>query len=267
LRASLRCTHCGETKLKLFISVTADERSGASRQGPRKPHGFSLLELMVSMALLLLVTGVVFDQIIAMQRKSSTEGMKVDSGQQAREFIDQMVHDLHLAGYPKASMYSATLDNTSPQVAAGLVSISPTQIILEGDVNSEGMVYSVNVRYVPNDPNDPNCPCIRRSAMPKVAGDPLLGQPLSPYYSETEHVIPPGTGPGGSGEDLFTYFNKNGVPVDLSTGNDISTPQGQQNLASVRTVKINLSLLPAQAAAGTAENLRTSLTGTARLEP
>jgi hypothetical protein len=192
-----------------------------------------------------------------MQRKSAAEGMKVDSTQQTREFIDQMVHDIHLAGYPKASMYSGAVDNTSPQVAAGLVFISPTQIILEGDVNSEGVVYSVNVRYVANDPNDPNCPCIRRSAMPKVAGDPLA-QPFSPYYSEVEHVMPPGA--GGAGEDLFTFFDQNGTAVPVGAGLTLG------NIANVSTVKINVTLLPAQTAAGTAENMRTSMTGTARLE-
>jgi prepilin-type N-terminal cleavage/methylation domain-containing protein len=226
-------------------------------------RGFSLLELMVSLGLLLLITGVVFDQIIAMHRKAAAEGMKADSSQQAREFVDQMVRDLHLAGYPKAAMYAANPDNTSPQVAAGLVLISPTQIILEGDVNSEGQVYSVNVRYVANDPNDPKCPCIRRSAMPKVAGDPLA-QPLSPYYSETEHVIPPGVGVGASGEDLFTFYDQNGNQIPIGAGADFRNNPAV--ISSVSTVKINVSLQPTQAAAGAAEKTRTSLTGTARLE-
>ena len=228
--------------------------------------GFTLLEMMISMAVLLVVTGAVFEQLIVMQRKAAAEAMKVDSGQQAREFIDQTVRDLHLAGYPKSSMYSTTLDNTSSQVAAGLVSLSPTRMILEGDVNSEGVVYSVNISYVASDPNDPKCPCVRRTATQKIPGDPLTGQNLSPSYSEVEHVMPPGTGPGGSGEDLFTYFDQNGNPVDLSTGSDISTPQGQINLGNVRTIKINLSMLTSSVAAGSGETTRTSLTGTARIE-
>lgn len=227
--------------------------------------GFSLLEMMISMAVLLVVTGAVFDQLMVMQRKAAAEAMKVDSSQQAREFIDQMVRDLHQAGYPKSSMYAATLDNTSPQVAAGLVSLSPTQMILEGDVNSEGVVYSVNISYVANDPNDPKCPCVRRTATPKITGDPLA-QPVSPSYSEVDHLIPPGAVPGGSGEDLFTYFDKNGNAVDLSTGSNISTLQGQTNLGSVQTVKINLSLLTSSVTAGSGETTRTSLTGTARIE-
>lgn len=253
------------------MSITKNHPTGAGHEEQqRKRCGFSLIELLISMAILLLVTGVVFDQIIAMQRKAAAEGMKVDSTQQAREFIDQMIRDLHLAGYPKASMNSVLADdpnaNASPQVAAGLVSISPTLIILEGDVNSEGVVYSVNVSYVPNDANDPNCPCIRRRAIPKIAAAPLL-QPVSPYYSEVQHVMAPGVGAGRAGEDLFTFFDQNGNQLDVTGAPNVG-PNGDPNgvLAAVRTVKINLSLLPAQTAAGNIENMRTSLTGTAKLE-
>jgi prepilin-type N-terminal cleavage/methylation domain-containing protein len=246
-------------------SIPANRKQGAGQQAEACTHGFTLLELIVSMAVLLVVTGAVFGQILVMQHKSAAEGMKVESGQQAREFVDQMVHDLHLAGYPKASMYAATLDDTNPMVAAGLVSISPTQMILEGDVNSEGLVYSVNVSYLATAPGDPNCPCIRRSALPKAAASPLA-QPTSPYYTETEHVIPPGTGPGRSGEDLFAFYDVNGNQIDVTAGVDISTGAGKATMAAVRTVKINLSLLTSQIAAGPGETTRTSLTGTARLE-
>ena len=102
----------------------------------RRTAGFSLLEMMISLAVLLIVTGAVFEQIIQMERKSAAEEAKIDTAEQAREFVDQMVRDLHMAGYPNAAMYSAPLDNTSPLVAAGLVSVSPTQIILEGDVDN-----------------------------------------------------------------------------------------------------------------------------------
>jgi type II secretory pathway pseudopilin PulG len=224
--------------------------------------GFSLLEVLLSIALLTVVTGAIFNQIILMQRKAAAEGMKVDSSQQAREFIDQMVRDIHMAGYPKASMYAANPNNTSPLVAVGLVRISPTQITLEGDVNNEGVVYSVTTTYVASDPADPNCPCIRRSALPKVAADPL-SQPVSPYYTETEHVLPPGA--GGTGEDLFAFYDQNGVKLPVDGGKDFF--HDTAFMSNIRTVKINLSLLTTEVAAGPGEaTSRTSLTATARLD-
>src|SRR5690242_3827408 len=116
------------------------------------------------MAILFIVAGAVFQQINDMDKKSASEADKLDMGQQAREFVDQMVHDLHMAGYPRASMYApGTSDST--RIAAGLVSASPTDILLEGDVNNDGNVESVHIYYVASDPNDPNCPCVRRGAV------------------------------------------------------------------------------------------------------
>jgi len=213
------------------------------------------------MFLLMVVTGAVFEQIIVMQRAAASTGMKADTDQEARAFVDQMVRDLHMAGYPTASMYSsASLDNTSPLVAAGIVSVSPTQIILEGDVNSDGLVESVDVGYVGTPAGDPNCPCIRRSAVQKITGSPLA-QPVSANYTETGGVVPPGFGPGQAGADLFTFYDQNGNQVDVSDNPDINT--NPTKLASLATVKINVNLLTN---AGAGQTARTSLSATARLE-
>lgn len=235
--------------------------SAAQRRARTCARGFSLIEMLISMAVFLLLTGMVFEQIIAMQQKATVESARVDTTEQAREFVDQMMRDIHMAGFPKAAMYATPLDNTSPLVAAGLVSVSPTQMILEGDVNSEGQVYSVNVQYVAADSNDPNCPCVRRSAVPKTAASPLA-QPTSPVYTETEHLI----APGQAGEDLFAYYDQNGNKIDVTGGVDISTPGGQATIQSIKTIKVNVSLANDRPADGPGETTRMSLTGTARLK-
>jgi Tfp pilus assembly protein PilV len=226
--------------------------------------GFSLLELMLAVFLLMVITGAIFQQLIAMQRKSVAESMKVDVTQQAREFVDGMVHDLHMAGYPKASMYSTGLDNTSAQVAAGLVSVSPTSMIYEGDVNSEGVVYSVSVQYVANDPNDPTCPCVRRSAVQKVAGSPLA-QGVAPFYWEVSRVVPPGIGPGASGLDLFEFFDQNGKKVPINGEVTIANDPNLY-LPQIRTVRVNLSLSTGTPSPGREEVAQTSFSATARLD-
>jgi prepilin-type N-terminal cleavage/methylation domain-containing protein len=203
--------------------------------------GFTLPELIVSSLVLLVVTGAVFEQIAHIQKRSNAESLKKDMNQQSREFADQMVRDLHAAGYPRASLYANLPDNTDSRVAAGLVSVSPTQILIEGDVNGEGIVYSINIAYVAADPNDATCPCIRRMAVPKIPGSPL-NQNTTNVYTQTSHVLPPGTGAGQSGQDLFTFFDQSGNPIDASSGIDISTAKGQADLANIKTVKINLSL-------------------------
>ncbi|HET9363723.1 MAG TPA: type II secretion system protein [Candidatus Angelobacter sp.] len=232
------------------------KRIGANR-------GYTLLELLVSMLILLTVTAVVFQQIDQMQKKSSSEAMKVDLSQQAREFVNQTVRDLHMAGYPNLTMYSNQQDLT--KVAAGLVSVSPTQILFEGDVNNDGNVYSVNIYYVANDPNDPNCPCIRRSFVQKTSAD-SLNEGVGGSYTETDHVFPPGTDPGQSGEDLFTYYDQNGGPVPVGTGIDISTAANAATISTIKTIKINLSMLTNLRDPATPNGfIRTSISATSRL--
>jgi hypothetical protein len=225
--------------------------------------GFTLMEMLVSLAILITVTGAVFEQINSMQRKSASEAVNVDLTQQSRDFVNQAVHDLHMAGYPGPGMYSNAMAHPS-LVAYGLVRVSPTEILMEGDVNNDGAVESVDISYVASDPNDPNCPCIRRSAQPKIDAD-SFSQPTNLFYTETQQVFPPGTGAGQSGEDLFAYYDQNGNPVDLSTGSDISTQQGAANLAKIKTVKINLSLLTNQRDPVTGNFLRTSMSASSRL--
>jgi hypothetical protein len=149
-------------------------------------------------------------------------------------------------------------------VAYGLIRISPTEILMEGDVNNDGAVESVDITYVASDPNDPNCPCIRRSAQPKVDAD-SFNQPLNLLYTETQQVFPPGTGAGQSGEDLFSYYDQNGNPVLIGNGVDISTPSGQPLISSIKTVKVNLSLLTNQRDPVTGSYLRTSMSASSRL--
>ncbi|HKV91118.1 MAG TPA: prepilin-type N-terminal cleavage/methylation domain-containing protein [Candidatus Angelobacter sp.] len=240
--------------------MTLGRSNSVKRTGSR---GYTLLELLISMLILLTVTAVVFEQIDQMQKKSSSEAMKVDLSQQAREFVNQTVRDLHMAGYPSASMYANQPDLT--QIAKGLVSVSPTQILFEGDVNNDGNVYSVNISYVANDPNDPNCPCIRRSVVQKTSADSLNeGQGAS--YTETDHVFPPGTGAGQSGEDLFAYYDQNGNPLNVGTGVDISTPAGVATISTIKTVKISLSMLTNLPDPATPNGfIRTSISATSRL--
>lgn len=232
----------------------------------RRPatHGYSLVELLISVFILVTVTGAIFQQINQMQKSSSSEAMKLDMGQQAREFVDQTVRDLHMAGYPSLSMYAPPMTDVT-KAAAGLVSVSPTSILMEGDVNNDGNVYSVNIYYVPADPNDPNCPCVRRSAVVKVATSSLT-QPTASSYTETQNVVPPGVGPGLSGEDLFAYYDANGNPVPgIGTGVDISTPTGQATIASISTVKINLTMLSKVPDPVNGGPMGTSLSGTAKV--
>src|SRR6266852_7931115 len=178
--------------------------------------GFSLVELVVVCALLTIVLGAVFSGIDLATQRSQAEMTKVDLTQEGREFIDEFERDLHQAGYPNCRMVStAGVANNCPAdysapaaypieqnsaVAVGLVSVSNTQVIFEGDVDGDGVVDTVQYRLLDSAGNYPptgTCPCtIQRSQMQKVNGTMPLAQPTT-FSQELQNVVNSGV-PGGT---------------------------------------------------------------------
>src|SRR5215510_16023423 len=80
-------------------------------------QGFSLIELMIGMVILLIVIGGILGVIDLVNQRSYTEQAKLDMFQEAREFMDQMSRDLHQAGYPSPRHYvKGTVMTASPVV-------------------------------------------------------------------------------------------------------------------------------------------------------
>jgi type II secretory pathway pseudopilin PulG len=166
--------------------------------------GFSLIELLVVAAVLLVVLGgVVRYSTIALQR-SKAEQTNVDLIQEGRSFIDEFERDIHQAGYPNCRMFN-TASNCSGHfndhtMAVGLVSVSSTQIVFEGDVDGDGNVDSVWYRLVDSAGNFPptgTCPCtIQRGQITKVDGAPLSQVPL--FSQELQNVVNSGVPAAGS---------------------------------------------------------------------
>src|SRR3954468_9488376 len=105
-----------------------------------KEKGFSLLEMLIVLAILSLVMGVTMTAINDVQKRSRLEEAKVDLNQESREFVEQIVRDLHGAGFPTTSMYqappAAPVVNSS-HIAAGLVAATTTSIWFEGDMDHD----------------------------------------------------------------------------------------------------------------------------------
>jgi hypothetical protein len=145
-------------------------------------RGFSVIEILVAVALLMAVLGVVVKGMTDVQRRNFSETSKVDAVQDARDFVDQMVRDVHMVGYPPPeSMVTGnanpaagpfctdfSLNGTgqpnplvrmNPNISCGIVSFSPTQVIYEGDLDGSGTVSVVYLQLaLPQGSN--NCPCI-----------------------------------------------------------------------------------------------------------
>jgi hypothetical protein len=96
----------------------------------------------------------------------------------------------------------------------------------EGDLDGTGVVSAV--RYHLDTSTTNNCPCLKRSQLPKIQGDPLTGQTTPSYQIEVQGV---------TNTDIFSArFNGTAVtlPVDFTSGTigDIDTVQATLSLQS-----------------------------------
>jgi len=81
-------------------------------------QGFSLIEMLVSVAVFTVVMAAVFSLLIASQQRYQAEAERLDTFQSARQAIDLMVRDIHIAGYPPANAFSPAVQAASPQLVA-----------------------------------------------------------------------------------------------------------------------------------------------------
>jgi type II secretory pathway pseudopilin PulG len=242
----------------------------------RRMAGFSLIEMLIAVTVLIIVMGSVFSQIAKSQKKYRSESGRVDLTQQSREFMDQIVRDLRQAGYPNSKMYSGAALNPalmSPNTsdsrnAVGLVSFSPTDIWFEGDVDGDGAVEYV--RYTILTGAGGNCPCqLRRLQKPKVNATEPNAQTVSAadYSTGIDGVINSGDGAGnaqyalngnlqfhGGAVAANTYFaNYKTAPIfQAFDATGAAVPAGsysaaaytnQTGIYTIKTIVINLNVM------------------------
>lgn len=152
-----------------------------------RAKGFTLIELMVTVAILTVVVGVVVDGLTKLMQRNKTEETKVDLTQESREFMDQIVNDIHQAGYPSLKMFDPAtkpLGLNDPGVATqGLVNATTSSLQFEADVDGSGTVSEVFIQL--NPVNGP-CPCIiQRGAVSKALWQ---GGALPSYYTQVTNV-------------------------------------------------------------------------------
>ena len=209
-----------------------------------RQSGFTLIEMLMVVLLLSIVVGAVFSQIDRAQVRYRVEDQKIDLTQQEREFIDQFTRDLHQAGYPSAPMYGGS--GSANQVALGVTSLSSNDIVLEGDVDGDGLVDVVEYSYFDGSgwsSSAPNpCPCIRRSQLAKGTAGPAT------TYTQVQNAI---------GNSFFTAFDIN--------GNTITLPASAADLKRIKTVQITLTTQGVVQDNDAHKSIQVTMTGMARL--
>src|SRR3954466_8229457 len=111
-------------------------------------RGFSLIELMIVLIVMMIVMGGIFRLMNTATARSSTEQAKLDMFQESREFMDQMSRDLRQAGYPNPRNFApgilaATTANDA-RSAVGPLKVPADELWFEGDVDGAGTVSVVH---------------------------------------------------------------------------------------------------------------------------
>src|SRR6267143_5200388 len=83
------------------------------RKRKHSTAGFSLVELLVGTILFTIVTGIAFSLLMSAQLRYQGESTVTEAFQQANVALDQIVRDVHSAGYPPMSSLSATVANNN----------------------------------------------------------------------------------------------------------------------------------------------------------
>jgi|HubBroStandDraft_4_1064222.scaffolds.fasta_scaffold71422_2 prepilin-type N-terminal cleavage/methylation domain-containing protein len=201
-----------------------------------RQDGFSLLEMLLSMLILTLIMGVVFEQLSAAQYRTANEQAKLDDFQQVRDFVDQFFRDINQIGDPNSRIFDLSGGTWSPPLASpvvndsrfaiGLVKIDNNGIQFEASVNGISTVQSI--QYVVN--GSGNCSlCLQRSQADKVTGSPFTGQSTN-WGTEVNDLV---------SNPIFKYYDTTGTQI-TSLPVDISTAAGANTIATVKTIQINL---------------------------
>jgi prepilin-type N-terminal cleavage/methylation domain-containing protein len=218
-----------------------------------RKRGFTLLESMISVLLITIVVGAIFRQLQKAQAGYKVEGQKLDLTQQQREFIDQFTRDLRQAGYPSplTSGLGTPVALSDNRVAAGITSISPTSVTMEGDIDNSGVVRIVTYWF-----NNPGaCPCtIQRTVGPKGGA--------ATTYTVAENLIDPGP------QGIFTAYGINGTGIGLPQVLPATATSGDpsyQNMKKIRSVRVTFTLQGTSRELNGVTRTQVTMTGMARI--
>jgi type II secretory pathway pseudopilin PulG len=238
---------------------------------PKKQAGFTLMELMVSVAIFMLICGAIFELMGTTQNRFRTESQVLSAFEEARLGLDQIVRDVNDSGYPPqnhfsgaaaATTYAASPIAWSPSyapatpcligTAGGGTCASPGDfdLIVEGDVDGSGVQW---IRYQLQGTT------LFRGAIPKgpAGTDPVAATApgtgvMLPYVLNVMNNAPPAQiaqfqaafpamFPGGTPQPLFQFT------CDAPTGPVLcQNALGSNSPANVRDVDITLIVMTPQ---------------------
>lgn len=255
-----------------------------------RQRGFTLLELMVVVAIFTLVTGAMFALLNASQQRYRMESEALDAFQTARLAVDEMTRDIHGAGYPATNAFWPAVAAANPQLVAispfawdpnypptpCVVSVSCNvpngfDLILEGDTTGAGVQW---IRYQLQGTT------LMRGVVPKTAGaNPAAATSAAgvmvPYLDNVmNNATPaqmnfirtyyPAMFPGNAPVPIFTFMcDATPAPVDCT-----AAPAPNNVASNIRQVNITLIVAAAEPDPSTGQPRVATLTARAlRINP
>jgi len=168
-----------------------------------RQRGFSLVELIVAMAVILIVVGGVFLLLSQSQQRMVATTTAEDSTAAGREALDLMVREMSLAGYPPPNSYAIGVITSSNQnlvtIGGGFLAANAYSVQFEADLANSGVVTVVNYQLqVPSGVSIASCPgaatnaaltvpTLMRSAVAKNANGAAVTPSYVPFASNVQN--------------------------------------------------------------------------------
>ena len=216
----------------------------------KSERGFSAVEMMIAILLIMFVMAIAVQGMREMQQRNFSETSKVDTVQETRDFIDQVVRDVHDVGYPPGRALNGNptcVGNAA--ISCGVITFNSTQVIYEGDLDGTGTVSQVWLLVAPGAGN--RCPCIlQRGVITKAQA---LAAIVPQYFTEVNGLINSGNGAGGATfpinlggpgnytaygtADVFAAYDVNGAPITVACATAVTC-------SNIRSLQITANVAP-----------------------
>lgn len=215
--------------------------------------GFSLIEMLTAMFIISIVMAIAVRGMRDAQQRSTAESSKVDTVQETRDFIDQVVRDVHDVGYPSTKVLNKPLASCvgNASIACGIIYFSSTQVQYEGDLDGSGTVSQVWLLIQPPQ-GSTTCPCVlQRGVITKAAA---IGGSTPTYFTEVNGILNSGNGAGAATYAINLYGPTNYAAYGTADVFDAYQTDGAQfvgpctdpvSCSSIRSLQITANVAPA----------------------